>query len=198
MRIQIENPTSYRGRNARPNWLALIAFIALSLATGILGALVSPGVAPPAVQAGASVHGAPPAAATSGRVTSETAWYASLNKPAWTPPIALIGRVWTALYVLMGTAAWLAWSERYHPGRNRALFAYGLQLALNALWAPVFYGMKSIGGGLFLIVALWLTLTWTLREFSAVRPAAAWLMLPYLAWISLGVAVNLSIWRTNP
>jgi tryptophan-rich sensory protein len=58
--------------------------------------------------------------------------------------------------------------------------------------------MKSIGGGLFLIVALWLTLTWTLREFSAVRPAAAWLMLPYLAWISLGVAVNLSIWRTNP
>jgi tryptophan-rich sensory protein len=57
--------------------------------------------------------------------------------------------------------------------------------------------MKNIGGGLFLIVALWLTLVWTLREFFVVRPAAAWLMLPYLAWVSLGVALNLSIWRHN-
>lgn len=189
MRIQIESPTSYRGRNARPNWLALLAFIALALAAGALGAVFSPRVATP--------HSAAPGAATSTLPASSEAWYASLAKPAWTPPAAWFGPIWSLLYVLMGIAVWLVWSERYHPARNAALFAYALQLVLNTLWAPVFFGMKNIGGGLFLIVALWLTLVWTLREFFVVRPAAAWLMLPYLAWVSLGVALNLSIWRHN-
>ena len=199
MRIEIGGPTSYRGRNARPNWLALLAFILLALAAGALGAVFSPGVATPAVHGpGAPAQGVVPAAAPSTMSTSSEAWYASLTKPAWTPPAAWFGPIWSLLYVLMGTAVWLIWSERYHPGRNVALFAYALQLVLNALWAPVFFGMKNIGGGLFLIVALWLSLVWTLREFSVVRPAAAWLMLPYLTWVSSGVALNLSIWRHNP
>ncbi|MGA2188130.1 MAG: TspO/MBR family protein [Steroidobacteraceae bacterium] len=190
MRIEIDRPTSYRGRNARPNWLALLAFIALALAAGALGAVFSPRAAPSAVR-GAETP-APGAAASS------QAWYASLKKPAWTPPAAWYGPVWTLLYVLMGTAVWLVWSERYHPARNIALLAYAFQLALNASWAPVFFGARNVGAGLFLIVALWLALVWTLREFSAVRAAAAWLMLPHLAWVSLGVALNLSIWRHNP
>ena len=198
MRIEIQGPTSYRGRNARPNWLALLASIVIALAAGALGAVFSPGVATPAVDGpGAPTHSVAPRAATSTLSTSSGAWYASLTKPRWTPPAAWFGPIWTVLYVLMGTAVWLIWSERYHPGRNAALVAYALQLVLNALWAPVFFGMKNIGGGLFLIVALWWSLVWTLREFSVVRPSAAWLMLPNLAWVSLGMALNLSIWRHN-
>jgi tryptophan-rich sensory protein len=184
MRIPIESSTSYRGRNSRPNWLALLAFIVLALAAGVIGALFAPGATTPGV-------------ATAGLSGSTGAWYASLTKPAWTPPDRWFGPVWTLLYVLMGTSVWLVWRERYHRGRNPALLAYAIQLALNALWAPIFFGTKNIGAGLFLIVALWLTLVWTLREFSAVRPAAAWLLLPYLGWVSVAVALNLSIWRHN-
>jgi benzodiazapine receptor len=175
MRIPIESSTSYRGRNSRPNWLALLVFVGLALAAGIVGALYSPGVS------GASA-----------------AWYDSLTKPPWTPPPAWFGPVWIALYVLMGTSAWLIWRERYHRGRIAALLAYAIQLILNALWAPLFFGNRNIGAGLFLIVALWLAVAWTLREFARVTSSAAWLLVPYLAWVSLAVALNLSLWRYNP
>ena len=168
MRIPVESSTSYRGRNYRPNWLALAAFIALGLAVGALGGLFS---------------------------SRGGAWYATLEKPAWTPPDRWFAPIWTVLYVLMGTAAWLVWRERYHRVRNTALLAYALQLTLNGLWAPVFFGMKNIGAGLFLMIALWLSLVWAMREFSAVRAVAAWLLLPYLGWVTLAAALNLGIWR---
>jgi tryptophan-rich sensory protein len=175
VRIPIESSTSYRGRNSRPNWLALFCFIALALAAGVLGALFSPRLS-----------------------ASSAAWYGSLTKPAWTPPTGWFGPAWIALYVLMGTSAWLVWRERYHRERVVALLAYAVQLMLNALWAPVFFGNKNIGAGLFLIVALWLAVAWTAREFARIRPAAAWLLVPYLGWLCIAVALNLSIWRQNP
>jgi tryptophan-rich sensory protein len=175
MRIHIESSTSYRGRNWRPNWLALIGFIGLALAAGAVGALVSPGVAP---QAGA--------------------WYAGLAKPAWAPPNTWFAPTWTVLYVLMGTSAWLIWHERYHRNRGAALLAYAVQLLLNATWAPAFFGARNVGAGLFVEIALWLAIVWTLREFSRVRPLAAVLLVPYLAWVSFAMALNFSIWRQNP
>jgi len=174
MRIPIESSTSYRGRNSRPNWLALCLFIGIAMAAGALGAFFSPGLS---------------AAATD--------WYASLVKPSWTPPNNWFGPVWSALYVLMGTAVWIVWRERYHRSRNVALLAYALQLLLNAAWAPLFFGAKNVGAGLFCIVALWLAIVWTLREFAAVRATAAWLLTPYLAWASFAVALNLTLWRHN-
>ena len=74
------------------------------------------------------------------------------------------GRYGLALYVLMGIAAWLIWRERYHRSRNAALAAYGVQLLLNAAWAPVFFGARNIGAGLFVIVALWLAIAWTVAR----------------------------------
>lgn len=189
--MKIESSTSYRGRNARPNWIALIAFIGVALAAGGLGALFSP------IASTTAVHRSDPATATAPS-TSSQAWYVSLKKPSWTPPAAWFGPIWTSLYLLMGTAAWLVWSERYHPARNAAMVSYALQLLLNALWAPIFFGMRNIGAGLFLIIALWLSLAWTVRAFYPVRPAATALMLPYLAWVSLAAALNLAIWRLNP
>jgi tryptophan-rich sensory protein len=174
MRIPIESSTSYRGRNARPNWITLVGFVGLALAAGAVGLLASP------------MHSA-----------ATGAWYAALSKPPWVLPDAWFGRIWTVLYCLMGCAAWLVSGERYHQRRNAALAAYVVQLLLNAAWAPLFFGARNAGLGLFVIVALWLAIIWTIREFAPVRPAAAWLLAPYLIWVTFAMALNFSIWRRN-
>jgi tryptophan-rich sensory protein len=170
MKIPVGGSTSYRGRNYRPNWLALAGFIALALAVGLSGERLS---------------------------SSAGAWYASLVKPAWTPPDRWLEPIWWILCIMMGTAAWLVWRERYHRARNGALLAYATQLGLNAAWAPIFFGARSIGAGLFVIAALWLSIAWSLREFAAVRSGAALLLAPYLGWVSIAAALNFSIWRHN-
>jgi benzodiazapine receptor len=175
MRIPIDSSTSYRGRNSKPNLPVLILFVLLALGVGALGAAFSPGVSATAAQ-----------------------WYATLAKPTWLPPQNWFAPVWTALYVSMGIAAWLIWRERYHRGRSAALAAYAVQLLLNALWPPLFFGLKNIDIGLFAIVALWLAIGWTLREFARVRIAAAVLLVPYFVWVSLAAAINLALWKLNP
>jgi translocator protein len=97
----------------------------------------------------------------------------------------------------MGTSAWLIWRERYHRGRIAALAAYAIQLLLNAVGAQMFFGAKNIGAGLFVIVALWLSIIWTIREFAVVKAAAAWILAPYLIWVSFACALNLAIWKLN-
>jgi benzodiazapine receptor len=175
MRIPIESSTSYRGRNSRPNLPALTLFVLLALGVGAVGAVFSPGIS-----------------------ASATKWYAALAKPEWLPPQNWFAPVWMALYLLMATAAWLIWRERYHRGRTVAIAAYGVQLFLNALWPPLFFGLKSVDAGLFDIVALWLAIGWTLREFARVRIAAAVILLPYFLWVSFATAINLGIWKMNP
>jgi len=175
MRIPIESSTSYRGRNSRPNWPALGLFLVLALGAGALGALFSPAYS-----------------------SSAAHWYAMLVKPDWLPPQTWFVAVWIGLYALMAIAAWTIWRERYHRGRSAAIGAYAVQLLLNALWAPVFFGLKNIGAGLFDIVALWLAVGWTLREFARVRPAAAVILVPYFLWITFAAAINLAVWKLNP
>ena len=175
MRIPIESSTTYRGRNSRPNWFALVAFEVLGFGAGGLGAVFSPAFS-----------------------NARAAWYAGLAKSPWTPPDHVYGPVWSVLYLLMGIAAWIVWSERYHRGRTLALLAFAVQLLLNAAWAPLFFGTRSAGLGLLVIIALWLSLVWTAREFFAVRTIAACLMLPHVAWVSFAVVLNLTLWRNNP
>jgi len=175
MKIPIRSNTSYRGRNSRPNLPLLTVFVGLALAVGAIGAAFSPGLS-----AAASM------------------WYAMLAKPEWLPPNSWFGPIWVALYVLMGIAAWVIWRERYHRGRSTAIAAYLIQLFLNALWAPLFFGMRSIDAGLFDIVALLLAIGWTIREFAAVRAVAAWLLAPYFLWVCIATAMNLAIWKLNP
>ena len=124
-------------------------------------------------------------------------WYASLLKPAWIVPDHWFALVSTILYVLMGTAVWLVSRERYHARRATAFTAYGVQLVLNALWAPLFFAERNLGAGLFDSVALWLATLWTVREFFAVRASAALLLLPYFAWVSYAMALNFTLWRLN-
>jgi benzodiazapine receptor len=175
MKIRIESSTSYRGRNSRPNLLVLGVFLLISLAVGAVGAVVSPGLS-----------------------ASAAHWYAALIKPPWVPPPQWFGPAWSVLYVLMAVAAWMIWRERYHRARAIALSAYAAQLLLNGLFSPVFFGLKSVGAGLFDIVALWIALAWTVREFARVKVAAAFILVPYVLWVTFAAAMMLSIWRLNP
>jgi len=125
-------------------------------------------------------------------------WYGGLAKPSWTPPNALFGPVWTALYLLMAVAAWGVWRAPRGPDRTRALGLYGVQLALNALWSPVFFGAHQLLGGLVVIGLLLVALALTVRAFFRVRRFAGALLVPYLAWVAYATALNAAIWRLNP
>jgi tryptophan-rich sensory protein len=124
-------------------------------------------------------------------------WYAALAKPAWTPPDAVFGPVWTTLYVLMGIAAWLVWREVGFSGARTALVLFILQLGLNALWSYLFFGAHQPMIAFFEIVVLWLVILFTLVGFWKVKPLAGALLLPYLCWVGFASVLNFQLWRLN-
>jgi tryptophan-rich sensory protein len=124
-------------------------------------------------------------------------WYRQLRKPAWSPPAWLFGPVWTLLYTLMGVAAWLVASGRRRTGRGPALAAFGGQLALNAAWTPIFFGLRRPGLALAEILATLGAVTVTVALFLRQRTLAGLLLLPYLAWTSFATLLNAAIWRRN-
>jgi len=123
------------------------------------------------------------------------AWYAALNKPAWNPPAWVFGPAWTLLYTLMAIAAWLVWK---HDGWRRPLKLYFVQLLLNAAWTPIFFGAHQLGWALVEIVLLWIAILLTLLAFHGVSRKAAWLMVPYLGWVTFATFLNFTLWRLNP
>ena len=125
-------------------------------------------------------------------------WYPGLVKPAWTPPSWLFGPVWMLLYLMMAVAAWLVWWKAGLPAARGALALFLVQLLLNAAWTPIFFGMRSPGGGLVVIALLWVALAATTAAFFRKVPLAGWLLVPYLAWVTYALALNAAIWRLNP
>lgn len=123
-------------------------------------------------------------------------YYADLRKPGWAPPPWLFGPVWTVLYAMIGVAAWLV-AKRGGPGTRGALGLWGVQLALNAAWTPIFFGLRSPGLALAEIGVMWVAIAATTVAFFARRTAAGALMLPYLAWVSFATLLNFEIWRLN-
>lgn len=138
------------------------------------------------------------AAAASGAMFMPGEWYAALNKPAWNPPGWIFGPVWTALYVMMAVAAWLVWRRGGFAAQRRPLGWFLAQLVLNALWTPLFFGLRQPGWAFAEILLLWLAILATLLAFRSVSRAAAWLLVPYLAWVSFAAVLNGTIWRLNP
>jgi benzodiazapine receptor len=124
-------------------------------------------------------------------------WYATLIKPSYNPPNAIFGPVWTALYILMGLAAGLVWRQPRSALRIEALACFALQLTLNFLWSLIFFRWHRIGVALAELALLWLAILSTLLWFWQIRPLAAWLMLPYLGWVSFAAALNAAIFRLN-
>lgn len=122
-------------------------------------------------------------------------WYADLRKPSWTPPNWLFGLVWTILFLAMAIAAWLVWRKVGLTAAPMQLFL--LQLLLNVAWSALFFGLRSPGLAFAEIVMLWVAILATSIEFWRAVPAAGWLFLPYLIWVSYATALNFSIWRLN-
>lgn len=127
-----------------------------------------------------------------------SAFYATLDRPAWAPPASVFGPVWTALYLAMAVAAWLVWRSAEGPWRKPTLALFVVQLAINALWSWLFFGWK-LGAGAFMDVLLLLALVAaTLVAFWRIRPLAGLLLVPYLAWVAFATALTWSVWQRNP
>jgi benzodiazapine receptor len=125
-------------------------------------------------------------------------WYANLNKPIFNPPSWLFGPVWTVLYLLMGVAVFLVWQKGYGNRQVRiAIWLYALQLVLNGLWSPIFFGLKMPFLAFCEILLLWVAIVLTIRAFARVSLASALLLAGYIAWVSFAAVLNFSIWMLN-
>lgn len=124
-------------------------------------------------------------------------WYAALRKPAWNPPGWVFGPVWTLLYSMMAVAAWLVWRRGGWRMQRLPLTWFLVQLALNAAWTPIFFGLHRPGLAFADIVLLWLAIVGTIISFKRVQRGAAWLLAPYLAWVSFAAFLNFTLWRMN-
>lgn len=158
-------------RNTK-DWFVLVGFILLSQAAGIIGSFFT--------------------------IPAIGGWYQTLVRPELAPPNWVFGPVWTMLYFLMGVAAFLVWQKGV--GRRAVQIALSLflfQLVFNTLWSIVFFRFESTGGALGVIVFLWLAIVATMVAFSKVSKTSAWLLVPYLLWVSFAVYLNLSFWQLN-
>ena len=154
------------------NFLKLVIAIAVSEAAGVIGSVFT--------------------------ISAIPNWYAGLVKPALNPPNWVFGPVWTTLYALMGIAAFLVWRNGCERKDVRvALGVFGIQLFLNAIWSIIFFGLQSPGGALVEIVFLWLAIVWTIVVFYKISRPAAWLLVPYILWVSFASYLNYSIWVLN-
>lgn len=129
---------------------------------------------------------------------SAASFYASLALPTWAPPASLFGPVWTALYALMALAAFLVWRERGWRAAAPALTLYLLQLGLNTLWSWLFFGWKQGALAFADILLLLVMIVATLIAFWRIHKLAAYLLLPYLAWVSFASVLNYAVWQANP
>lgn len=153
----------------------LIVFVAISELAGVIGAIFTSPAIP--------------------------TWYAALIKPELAPPNWLFAPVWTALYFLMGVAAFLVWRKRSEGADatqiKRAITIFSVQLILNTLWSIIFFGLQNPGGALLEIAVLWFAILATMIAFYKISKWAAYLFVPYLAWVTFAAYLNWAIWTLN-
>lgn len=122
-------------------------------------------------------------------------WYPLLTKPFFSPPNWLFGPVWTLLYILMGIACYRVWTSA--KNHRTAMTLYWVQLFFNAIWSPLFFGLRSPGLGLIDIFVMVILITWTMISFFRIDQKAGYLLIPYLGWVSFATALNTAIWWLN-
>jgi len=135
------------------------------------------------------------AAAAGGILFPPGEWYAALERPPFAPPNWLFGPVWTLLYALIAVSGWLVW--RRSGWRSRPIALWLLQMTLNALWTPLFFGLNWMGAAAIEMALLWLSILVCVIVFRRVSRPAGWLMVPYLAWVGFAFVLNLGFWWLN-
>ncbi len=122
---------------------------------------------------------------------SETGtWYSYLNKPFFNPPSWLFGPVWTILYLMMGISCFLIWKSPSTAHRSRALTIYAIQLFLNFWWSIIFFAFHQPSLALIEIAIMWVAIFFTIRTFHPINKVAAWLLVPYILWVSFASILN--------
>ena len=130
--------------------------------------------------------------------TGVNGWYAVANKPSFNPPNWLFAPVWTALYIMMGIALYLVWkTETANAIKQKALILFGVQLALNFLWSFIFFYAKQPSWAFADIIAMWIVILLTIIWFGKISTTAAWLLVPYIFWVSFASLLNFYIWKHN-
>ena len=139
------------------------------------------------------------AAAATGAMFQPGDWYKGLSKPWWTPKDWMFPVAWTVLYLSMAIAAMrVAMLAGSDDRVGQALALWALQIALNTLWTPVFFGLRRIRAGMIVLGLLWIAVAATLAAFWQIDPVAGWLFAPYLVWVTIAGALNASVWMRNP
>lgn len=153
-------------------WIGAVVFVLVCQSAGVLGALTTE--------------------------TGNSPWYTTLEKPSFQPPGWVFGPVWTLLYTLMGIAAWRVWRRGMDtPGVRLGVSLFAVQLLLNAIWSPVFFGAHEIVWALGILAALWAVLVATTVVFFRVDRPAGWMLVPYVLWVSFATVLNASIVSLN-
>ena len=135
------------------------------------------------------------AAAATGILFQPGPWYDALRKPSWTPPRWAFPVAWTILYVMIAVAAARVAGL---PASGTALALWSVQIALNTLWTPVFFGARRLRTGMIVIAALWLTVLALIVTAFGLDWVAGLVLVPYLIWLSFAAALNFWLWRNNP
>ena len=125
-------------------------------------------------------------------------WYAHLNKPFFNPPNWIFGPVWISLYTLMGISLYLIWIKNGKKKKYSNIIAFFLtHLVFNSLWSIIFFGMKNLGLAFLVILILWTMIFTLIKKFKKINKIAAYLLFPYLAWVSFATLLNFAIWQLN-
>ncbi|HMT74632.1 MAG TPA: tryptophan-rich sensory protein [Chitinophagaceae bacterium] len=131
-------------------------------------------------------------------VTGVESWYQTINKPSWNPPNWIFGPVWTTLYILMGISLFLVWKDDAAGSvKKYALLLFAAQLLLNFFWSFIFFSQQQPGWAFAEIVLLWLLIVLTIFAFARINNLAAWLLVPYISWVSFAAILNFTIWQLN-
>lgn len=151
------------------DWLTLIPYVVACMAAGSTGMMFMPG-----------------------------AWYARLDRPSWTPPDWVFPVVWSVLYCLIAWAAWRVGLRAEAGAAALPLGMFAAQIVLNALWSPVFFGLRRPDAAIPVVVLLWLSVAGMVAAYWPVDMWAALAMVPYLVWCTIAAALNIAVWRRNP
>lgn len=162
----------YFKRYAMKNWLKLLISILLPQVAAGIGAYFT--------------------------VTGTGTWYQTIEKPDWNPPSWLFAPVWTILYIAMGVAFYLIWKSSAAPGKKRtAMILWGVQLVLNLFWTIIFFNQHQLFWATVEIAVLWVAILATIFAFAKISKVAAWLLVPYIAWVSFAGILTWTIWSLN-